>query len=524
MKKLAISVGLLLSVSFTLAHADENATMNILNMYSSGPNKIDMIVSVLDESGVPIRDLGTANFKVLVEGKEITNFIVKPVSSPKSPLSVVLSMDVSGSMKGRPIAEAKKAAKIFLDQLDKEDFAALVEFGSKVNLAADFTSKEKIHDLRDKIDGLVANQQWTWLYQATNDSIEKAFKAPTSRVAVVLLTDGKDEGSPRTEESVLARIKGVQVPVYTLGFGGDAQVTYLKKVAAASGGTFLYTPAAEELTNLYKLVMEQIKNQYLIEFGFDNPAGMYTSTLVFTYRGREISSQRRFLHSLAEPAISAKTPTPVVQVTPPPATPPGSDMLVWGILIVLIVGGLGAGGYFFLRPKLGTLVKEPVGPSPLSRMEGGQIHPIVPPGSQSGVSRTTVILQSPGEVGLEVHAGPVPVHFPLMDTKNNKNYEEVILTRFDQEVKGFFDNDKTYLLLADKTVSRPNETRPGHARIFFDPETKRYKIEDLGSAGGTKLNETAIEGEVALENRDNIIIGGVNLMFYDKRVTTETHY
>ncbi len=523
MKKLAMSVGLLCAVMFSLAHADENATVNILNMYSSGTNKIDMIVSVLDDSGVPIRDLGTANFKVMVEGKEITNFSVKPVSSPKSPLSVVLAMDVSGSMKGRPMDEAKKAAKIFLDQLDKEDYAALVEFGSSVTLDADFTPKDKIHALRDKIDGLVANQQRTWLYQATYDSIEKASKAPTSRVAVVLLTDGKDEGSPRTEENVLARMKGVQVPVYTLGFGGDTQVNYLKRVAAASGGTFLFTPSPEELTNLYKAVMEQIKNQYLVEFSFENPAGMYTSTLVLTYRGREVSSQRRFLHSLAEPLQAAKPAAAVAPLTPPPPTQPGSDIFLWAIVVALLVG-VGAGGYFILRPRLREPVKEPVGPAPLSRMEGGQIHPIVPPGSQSGVSRTTVILQSPGEVGLEVHAGPVPVHFPLMDTKNNKNYEEVILTRYDKEVKGFFANDKTYLLLADKTVSRPNETRIGHARVFFDPETKRYMIVDLGSAGGTKLNETAIEGEAALENRDTIIIGGVNLIFYDKRVTTETHY
>ena len=49
----------------------------------------------------------------------------------------------------------------------------------------------------------------------------------------MLLTDGKDEGSPRSEEDVLGRIKGTQIPIYTLGFGPQAQVDYHKKVSAA---------------------------------------------------------------------------------------------------------------------------------------------------------------------------------------------------------------------------------------------------------------------------------------------------
>ena len=89
--------------------------------------------------------------------------------------------------------------------------------------------------------------------------MEKSSQAPTSRVAIVLLTDGKDEGSPIREEDVVARIKDTHIPIYTLGFGPKTQVDYLKKVATLSGGYFLSTPKAGELSNLYSMYWTSLR-------------------------------------------------------------------------------------------------------------------------------------------------------------------------------------------------------------------------------------------------------------------------
>jgi VWFA-related protein len=529
MKKTCLVACLFLLLLTGLTHADESISVNILDMHPTGLQKVDMVVSVLNNRGEPVKGLGVGNFKVMVEGKEIPNFSLKPIDSAKSPLSVILAMDVSGSMKGAPIAEAQKAASIFLDQLDKEDSAALLTFGSSVNLLADFTPKK--HEVREKIQGLKADEQLTWLYQGTYASLDKAAKAPTSRAAVVLLTDGKDEGSPRSEEDVLGRIKGTLIPIYALGFGPQSQVDYLKKVAATSGGSFFYTPTPEELSQMYGMVLEQIKNQYLIEFPLDKPAGTYTAILKLDYRGTEYSAQRRFLQVSAEPPQPAP-PLPPVQSEPkvekPPPLPPhwSEDVRLWGglLVVLLVVGGILVLVYVRRRSEALPAASQTSGPEPVTVMVQGKMHPITPPAMPTGGNRATVILQSPGEVGLRIDMPPIPLHFPLIDKKNNREYQEIIITRYDDGSKPHFIGDRIYLLLADDTVSRPDEQRAGHARIFMDPQTLRYQIEDLGSTSGTKINDHPLTGKDYLGDRDIVAFGGVTINFYDKRPSTETRF
>ncbi|RJR36518.1 MAG: VWA domain-containing protein [Deltaproteobacteria bacterium] len=515
------------------AAAQEPGTLHLLDTTSKSDNQVDMVVSVLDKEGTPLKGLTAANFTLWVEGREVKGFSLEPVSSAKSPLSVILALDVSGSMKGAPFAAAKKAVGVFLDQLEKDDQVALLTFGSSVQLATNFTKK---HVVRDALENLEANEKWTWLYQATYEALERAARGPTSRAAVVLLTDGKDEGSPRTEAEVMSRLKGAQIPIYALGFGPQAQVDYLKNIAGASGGAFLFAPSSEELSNLYTIVYDHLKNQYLLSFPFDNPGGLYTGILKLNYQGKELDAQRRFLHVRAQPAAM---PPIAVPVTPPaPATAPGTgsgagtgetwftmQYLLIGLLILGVVS-LGTVGTIFLRRRV-----RPGGPVPASRqadpvreMVQGKLHPVNTPSGFSGDPRTTRIISSPGQVGLRIDVPPVPIYFGLLDEANNRNLTDIIITRYDPDIQERYASESHYLILEDKTISRPNEERAGHARVFFDAETQRYKIEDLGSFSGTKLNDVALTGSTSLENGDVITLGVVILNYYDKRVFTETKY
>ena len=506
-----------------MAQAQEPGALQLLDIASKSGNRVEMVASVLDKEGIPLKGLNQGNFTLWVDGREVKNFSVEPVSSAKSPLSVMLALDVSGSMKGVPIAEAKKAVGVFLDQLEKNDLVALLTFGSSVQMVTNFTNKSAI---REAVGKLTAEDKWTWLYQATYEALEKAARAPTSRAIVVLLTDGKDEGSPRTEAEVLARIKGTQIPIYALGFGPQAQVDYLKKIAVASGGYFLFAPSAEELSNLYNIVFDHLKNQYLLSFAFDNLGGVYTSVLKLNYQGQELDTQRRFLNVRAEPAVQPPIP-PKPGVAPPPhQTGFTLATLFWGLLILGIVS-LGGVGLFYLFRRASQSSPAPVSRSqvePVREMIHGGLHPVSPPSGFSGDPSSTRIISSPGEVGLRVDVPPLPLYFSLIDGSTNRNLTDIIISRYDPDIRERYSPESHYLLLEDKTVSRPNEERAGHARIFFDPDTLRYKIEDLGSYSGTKLNDIALTGAAPLDNGDVITLGVVVLNYYDKRVFTETQH
>ena len=496
-----------------LAEAQSEVSLSILDIHSKPGGNVEMVVSVVGESGVPVKGLNKTNFRLQLEGEEVKEFSLEPVSSSKSPLSVILGIDVSGSMKGAPITEAKKAASIFLDQLDKEDFIALMVFGSSVNFPIDFTQKK--HEVREKIEAFSATEMLTWLYQATYESVEKASKAPTARVAIVLLTDGKDEGSPKGEEDVLGRIKGAQVPIYTLGFGPKAQLDYLRKIAGMSGGYFFYTPNAEELSKLYSSVSDQLKNQYLLQFNFPSSVGEYVSTLTLNYQDKEITARRLFLHTATEP------------------TPWWKGLLknpvAWGViaLTIILVGLAILYGFLILRRAKSEPTDEGEEPE-ISFMIEKKIHPI---GLSSNhvMSTATVAVPSAsqGEVGLEIDMQqPLPLTFALIDTKNNREFEEVIITRFDEDRGHLLLQQKVYLLFSDRSVTRPDEEKDGHARIFIDAETGTYQIEDLGSTSGTKVNGHRLGRGVplALTNGDMIMVGQIPLKYYDKRPLSETTF
>jgi hypothetical protein len=134
---------------------------------------------------------------------------------------------------------------------------------------------------------------------------------------------------------------------------------------------------------------------------------------------------------------------------------------------------------------------------------------------------------SKGEVGLEIDLKqPLPVSFALIDKKNRREYNEIIITRYDKERARLFSGEKIYLLLSERSVTRPGGERKGHARIFIDPETGTYQIEDLGSTSGTKVNGKGLNkgSSLALVSGDTITVGNILMKYYDQRPLMETQF
>jgi VWFA-related protein len=481
------------------AGAQEDFSIKILDASSNTRGVVRLIVSATDRSGIPIKGLNQSDFQLHVEGQPVREFTIETVSGAKNPLSVLLAVDVSGSMNGEPIDAAKKAATAFLDRLGADDYAALLSFGSGVRLLHEFTSNKA--SVKQSLEALSAKDTDTWLYEATDESLKKASEAPTSRVAIVLLTDGKDEGSTRTEEEVLGRIKGVRIPVFALGFGEKAYRSYLEEIAGASGGSFLYAPAVEELGQMYAQVYEQLKNQYQIQFRFEEPAGEYVASLALKYSGIEKSARASFLQALAgAPAPAEKSVS--------------GNWLVYAVLGSLGVLILLSLVTFFLHLRSRTARSRP-SQTQVEIMIDGKRNLLSLSASEVD-SKMTVIAQTPaGEAGLIVELPNATVCLPLVDESAGRKYDEVIITRFDDA--GKFQKGRTYLLISDRSVSRPDGQKLGHASVFLNQKSGRYQIKDLGSIGGTRIHGVRLNESAYLENGDRITIGTVSLKYYDMR-------
>jgi Ca-activated chloride channel family protein len=162
----------------------------------------------------------------------------------KKPADVVLVFDKSGSMGGRPLAEAKRGAKAFLATLDARDQVTLMFFDKvvyppfgPVELGA---SKAQ---LESRIDGISADGG-TALYDATlaaHALLEARRKASGHRIrAVVVMTDGADTDSTHAFEATVKGLHGEQtgVSVFTIGYGNEPNQAALEAIAAAGAGSF----------------------------------------------------------------------------------------------------------------------------------------------------------------------------------------------------------------------------------------------------------------------------------------------
>src|SRR6185295_404812 len=218
------------------------------------------VVTALDANGVPVPGLTTAQFQASDGATALTITGVTTALDGSLPLSVVITIDVSGSMAGESLDRAKQAATDFVRNLGPNDDAALVAFNNGVAAVVPFTN-DKL-----RLTNGIANLQaagGTALYEAVQTSAFSARSASSPRRAVVLLTDGKNDtaDSAATSAGSLAAAQGAGVPVFTVAFGADPDVQYLQGLSASTQGQ--YRPAtAATVGSVYTDLAALLRSQY----------------------------------------------------------------------------------------------------------------------------------------------------------------------------------------------------------------------------------------------------------------------
>jgi Ca-activated chloride channel family protein len=186
--------------------------------------------------------------------------------SERVPLSVLLVLDTSGSMKDN-MRFLQEAVLNFVYKLEEVDTALVVSFNESVKGSAEFTGDTD--RLERFVEGL---QAWggTSLYDALQYSLGRIKDAP-GRKALIVFSDGADTTSQLQDKDVVDYARAVEATVYSIGFKGSGFAAssprgFLRKIANETGGQFFAPDKVGELIKVFNAISEELKNHYLLAY------------------------------------------------------------------------------------------------------------------------------------------------------------------------------------------------------------------------------------------------------------------
>jgi VWFA-related protein len=242
-------------------------------------------VTVRDAEGRLVINLQQSDFIVEEDGvaQPITQFTKERV-----PVSLALALDISDSMRGQRMADARAALANFLDALlAPEDEASLLGFNHETRLFGEWTTLRP--GLRSKLDE-IRPSGGTALFDAIAKSLPLFESRQHPRAALLLVSDGADTASDLSPTVVKQALVRSDVFLYAIGIDStDARASTrinpftLTDLTAQGGGYTEIIKSTAELGPATARIADELNNQYVIGYTPLNSAdGKYHSIRVRT--------------------------------------------------------------------------------------------------------------------------------------------------------------------------------------------------------------------------------------------------
>ncbi|MEP6715134.1 MAG: VWA domain-containing protein [Terriglobia bacterium] len=258
--------------------------VNVVNLYCSVRNKQNGLVGTLEKT----------DFDLAEDSKAQT---IKYFSKETNiPLTMGLLVDVSGSQQNLIEVERNAASSFFSRVLKNKDVAFLISFGADSELLQDVTGSPRL--LQDGLRRLKLNAGFsginsgpvptmshargTVLYDAVYVAAKDMLSKEVGRKAIILITDGEDQGSTETEraaieaaqksDSIIYGILYVDRPFYGGMGGGYGGAGVLKHMADETGGRLFQVDRKNNLESIFDQIQQEMRTQYLVGYTPTNPA------------------------------------------------------------------------------------------------------------------------------------------------------------------------------------------------------------------------------------------------------------
>jgi VWFA-related protein len=299
--------------------------------FSSDVKVVNLFATVRDRKGQIVRDLNKEDFQLDEDDRpQNIQYFTRETNLP---LTIGILVDTSGSTR-RVLPDERNASYRFLQQVLREDkdLAFLIHFDFDVELLQDLTSSrqklEKALDLLETGQGRLANRGQngggypggggggyprgrggypggrrggggTCMYDSVLLASDDLMKKQTGRKALILLTDGMDNGSKVTLSTAVESAQRADTLVYSIlfedpegnfmpmgrqrgwgggrGMGGENGRKVLEQISRETGGRFFEVTKQQPIYKVFAAIEEDLRNQYSLGYAPDRPehAGSY---------------------------------------------------------------------------------------------------------------------------------------------------------------------------------------------------------------------------------------------------------
>lgn len=275
------------------------------------------------------------DLKVTENGNPVVQPSLVPASkTSKKTFGVVLVLDTSYSMKGRPINAAVDAERAFVAQRNPNEQVGLIEFNreptTKLNLT---TSATKISDALNGIPPVAAG---THIFDAVAQAEQMLSAAHINSGSIVVLSDGADTGSTNTLKGVAKTAVAANMRIYTIGLQDQKyKPGTLGALAHAGNGVFAQANA-QKLATLFDQLGRQLSSEYVLQY--KSPVSLGTKHVQLQVQISGLGT------------TSTSYPAPALPVSaPPPPYKPSITSRIWSSWITtVVIALLGAGAIAFL--------------------------------------------------------------------------------------------------------------------------------------------------------------------------------
>jgi VWFA-related protein len=251
-------------------------------------NLVSLYFTVHDKHGALIPHLTKDDFNILEDKapQKIKNF----TAENDQPLTLGILLDTSGSQENVLPLEQEAGGAFLSRVLRSKDEAFLISFDVNVELLSDYTGNA--HALSRAMDKAQINvgtgggggmpsgsPKGTLLYDAVYLATHDKLQQETGRKAIIILTDGEDQGSMEKPQGAIEAAQKANCivyvlliadrgfygrGVYTMGYSGDMQ---MRKMAEETGGRVIDVGNnGKKMEAAFAQIEEELRTQYVASY------------------------------------------------------------------------------------------------------------------------------------------------------------------------------------------------------------------------------------------------------------------